>query len=122
MKISARFTLTEVEWETVVEAMRVELIALARAGRIVTYGELALLLPIYVHPGSYAFTRLLGAVCSDEERAGHGLLCALVVSKATGIPGAGFFRGMAARGYDMTDLEACWRAEVERVFDYWRVQ
>lgn len=122
MRPAARFTLTEVEWGTMVEAMRVELIALAKAGRVVTYGELALLLPIYVHPGSYAFTRLLGEVCIAEERAGHGLLCALVVSRATGIPGAGFFRGMAERGYDMTDLEACWRAEVERVFDHWRVK
>ena len=122
MRPAARFTLTDVEWGTMVEAMRVELIELAKQGRIVTYGELALMLPIYVHPGSYAFTRLLGDVCSSEEDAGHGLLCALVVSKATGIPGAGFFRGMAERGYDMPEMEAAWRAEVERVFAYWRVQ
>lgn len=122
MRPPARFKLTEIEWETVVQAMRVELIELAKAGRVVTYGELALMLPIYVHPGSYAFTRLLGAVCSAEDLAGKGLLCALVVSKATGMPGGGFFRGMAEQGYDMTDLEACWRAEVERVFAYWRVQ
>ncbi len=115
----ARYTLTEVEWEMVREAMRVELIEIAKAGRIVTYSELALLLPVYVHPGSYAFTRLLGQVCSAEEEAGHGPLCALVVSKATGIPGAGFFRGMAERGYDASDPDAYWRAEVERVFAYW---
>ena len=122
MKPTARFTLTEIEWEVVVEAMRVELIELAKQGRVVTYGELALMLPVYVHPGSYAFTRLLAQICSEELRAGHGMLCALVVSKATGIPGAGFFRGMAEYGRDMSDLEACWRAEVERVFAQWRVQ
>jgi hypothetical protein len=116
----ARYTLTETEWELVREAMRVELIALARQERIVTYSELALLLPVYVHPGSYAFTRLLSQVCSAEADAGHGPLCALVVSKATGMPGAGFFRGMAERGCDASDPETYWRAELERVFAYWR--
>ncbi len=120
MPTPARFTLTEVEWDVMVEAMRVELIALARQGRIVTYSELALLLPVYIHPGSYAFTRLLTQVCADEELARHGSLCALVVSKATGIPGAGFFRGMAERGDDASNPEAYWRAELERVFAYWK--
>lgn len=115
----ARYTLTEVEWELVRDAMRVELIELAKRRQIVTYSELALLLPVYVHPGSYAFTRLLGQVCDAEEQAGHGMLCALVVSKATGIPGAGFFRGAAERGLDASDPERCWREELDRVFDYW---
>ena len=72
------------------EAMRVELIELAKQKRIVTYSELALLLPVYIHPGSYAFTRLLGQVCSDEFEAKHALLCALVVSKAQRYPRRGF--------------------------------
>lgn len=120
MRTPARFTLTEAEWDVVRESMRVELIALARQERIVTYSELALLLPIYVHPGSYAFTRLLGQVCAAEAALGHGPLCALVVSKATGIPGAGFFRGLAELGADASNPEAYWRAELERVFAYWR--
>lgn len=120
MRPRARFTLTEVEWDVMVEAMRVELVALAKQGRIITYGELALLLPVYVHPGSYAFTRLLSQVCADEEQARRGSLCALVVSKSTGIPGAGFFRGMAEQGDDASNPEAYWRAELERVFAYWR--
>jgi hypothetical protein len=118
----ARFTLTEVEWQTVVQAMRVELIDLAKRERVVTYGELALMLPVYVHPGSYAFTRLLSEVCLAAERDGEGMLCALVVSKSTGIPGAGFFRGMAERRRDTSDLERCWRDELERLFAHWRVQ
>ncbi len=120
MKTPARFTLTEVEWETLVTAMHVELIELAKQGRIVTYGELALLLPIYVHPGSYAFTRLLGQVCSAADEAGEGPLCALVVSKSTGVPGAGFFRGAAEQGIDVSDYERYWREQVERVFARWR--
>ncbi len=122
MKPVPRFTLTEVEWDVMVEAMRAELIEFAKQKRIVTYSELALLLPVYIHPGSYAFTRLLSRVCSEEEDAGHGLLCALVVSKATGIPGAGFFRGAAERGYDGSNLDEYWHAQLEQVFAYWGVE
>ena len=114
----ARFTLSETEWDVMREAMRTELIELAKQQRIVTYSELALL-PVYIHPGSYAFSRLLGQVCSDEFEAKQALLCALVVAKSTGMPGAGFFRGLAERGIDTSDLETCWRSEVERVFAYW---
>jgi hypothetical protein len=114
-----RYSLTAEEWDLMVDAMRTELIALARQKRIVTYSDLALALPVYIHPGSYNFTRLLGKVCSEEEDAGHGLLCALVVSKATGIPGAGFFRGAAERGYDASNIEQYWHDEVARVFEYW---
>jgi hypothetical protein len=116
---TARYTLYEGEWDVMVAAMRDELIEAARQKRIVTYSDLALLLPVHIHPGSYTFTRLLGAVCGEEERQGHGLLCALVVSKATGLPGAGFFRAVAERGYDASDIEGYWRAEVERVFAFW---
>lgn len=119
MKPVARFTLTEVEWETLRQAMRVELIELAKQRRTITYGELALLLPVYVHPGSYAFSRLLGQVCAEAEAAGEGLLCALVVSKATGMPGAGYFRGIAERGCTADDVTDCWRDDLERVFERW---
>ena len=114
-----RYSLTKEEWDLMVDAMRAELIALAKQKRIVTYSDLALSLPVYIHPGSYNFTRLLSKVCSEEEDAGHGLLCALVVSKATGIPGAGFFRGAAERDYDASNIDQYWRDEVERVFAYW---
>jgi len=117
-----RFTLSEAEWEVMREAMRVELIECAKQKRIVTYSELALMLPVYIHPGSYAFTRLLSQVGVSEEDAGHGLLCALVVSKATGIPGAGFFRGAAERGYDASNPDEYWRAQLEQVFAYWGVE
>ncbi len=119
IKPTPRFTLTEAEWDVMRSAMRVELIEVAKQGRIVTYGDLALLLPIYIHPGSYAFTRLLSQVCAVAENEGEGSLCALVVSKSTGIPGAGFFRGMAEQGVDVSDFQNYWQAEVERVFARW---
>ena len=116
---AARYTLYEGEWDVMVAAMHVELVELAKQKRIVTYSDLSLLMPVHIHPGSYTFTRLLTQVCDEEERMGHGLLCALVVSKATGMPGAGFFRGAAQRGYDPSEPQAYWHAEVERVFAYW---
>ncbi len=119
IKPTPRFTLTEAEWEVMREAMRVELIEVAKQRRIITYGDLALLLPIYIHPGSYAFTRLLSQVCAAADAADEGSLCTLVVSKATGVPGAGFFRGMAEQGIDVSDFQNYWHAEVERVWARW---
>jgi hypothetical protein len=119
MKFPARFTLTEAEWEVMREAMHTELVELAKQQRIITYGDLALLLPVLIHPGSYAFTRLLTQVCIAAEAAGEGMLCALVVSKSTGLPGAGFFRGMAERGDDVSAAEAYWHDELERLFAIW---
>ncbi|MBK8020691.1 MAG: hypothetical protein IPK19_04480 [Chloroflexi bacterium] len=120
MNPPARFKLTESEWTAVRAEMYAELIALAKARQIITYSDLALRLPsVYVHPGSYAFTRLLGEICDLEEEAGRGMICALVVSKATGMPGAGYFRGAAHRGRDVSDLDRCWQEECERVFDAW---
>lgn len=119
LKPQPRFTLTDVEWELLRDAIHAELIELARARRIITYGELALLLPVYVHPGSFAFTRLLTEVCAAAAEAGEGGLCALVVSKSTGVPGAGFFRSAAEQGIDVSDFEAYWRDELDRLFARW---
>lgn len=117
--LPARYTLTDVEWDLMVAAMHSELIEIAKQKRIVTYSELAALLPIYMHPGSYLFTRLLRKVCGDALRDGEGLLCALVVSKATGVPGGGYFTAIAERGCEADDPLDCWRADVEQVFARW---
>lgn len=47
------------------------------------------------------------------------MLCALVVRKDSGVPGGGYYTGMAASGHDQSDIEASWRAERDQVFEYW---
>src|SRR5262249_18209735 len=99
MKAISPSKLDKTGWRTTREAMRAELIALAKKRQTITYSELGLL--IGVHHRSPAFMSILGEVCEDEENAGRGMICALVVGKATGIPGGGFFAGSAARGRDL---------------------
>jgi hypothetical protein len=100
--------------------MRALLIDLARRRELITYSEMcARLETVTLHPHSFVFARLLREVCGEEEAKGHGMLCALVVSKTTGMPGGGYFRGMAELGFDASDLEARWREDVDAVFAYW---
>lgn len=115
------YRLTNEERAAAKAEMRALLIECARNRAIITYGDLsAMMHTVRIHPGSFIFTHLLTAVCQEEAANGNGMLCALVVSKATGMPGGGYFRGMATLGRDTSDLEASWRAEVEAVFTHWQ--
>ena len=120
MARTAVHRLTPEERTAAKEEMRSILIEHARARQTVTYSGLALMIETaHIHHRSPLFMHILSEVCAEEERLGHGMLCALVVSKTTGIPGGGYFSGMAALGRDLSELEASWRAELEQVFDYW---
>jgi len=114
------FTLTPEEWAAYKDAMRAILIDAARSREILTYSELANRNPVaYLHPHSFTFTNMLRSVCGEEYAKGHGQLCALVVSKTTGMPSGGYFRGMAGEHDSNEDLETRWRADVDHVFKLW---
>jgi hypothetical protein len=101
--------------------MRALVIACARAEALITYGELAARMTVIApHPGAYVFQALLREMCREEEQAGRGMLCALVVSKASGMPGAGFFKALIHAGEDCSDQQQCWQKYVQQVYDYWR--
>jgi hypothetical protein len=119
MNRSEKVRLTDGERATVKAVMRAELIACARAHQLITYGELAARLPVHIHPHSFVFSRLLREICGEVFREGGGQLCALVVSKQTGIPSGGYFAGLAEAGRDHHDLEAIWRADLEALFAYY---
>ncbi len=72
---------------------------------------------IRLEPRSFALMRMLNEVCSEEDEARGVMLASLVVRCDTGIPGDGYFRHAAALGRDVTDREAFWRQEAERVWD-----
>lgn len=123
MPRNAVYRLTPEERAAAKEEMRSCLIDLARRREIVTYTDLcAMIQSVHLHPHSFIFMHILTDVCREEAERGHGMLCALVVSKTTGIPGAGYFRGMAAMGRDVSEFEASWREELEQVFDFWSAQ
>ncbi|MCS6836885.1 MAG: hypothetical protein NZ750_12825 [Anaerolineae bacterium] len=112
-----RYGLDPQTWQDAKAEVRAILIETARQRQLITYGQITERLQcLHAHPGSYVFTALLREVCADVEREGGGMVCALVVTKADGRPGAGYWRGMPC---PQGDLEACWRAECEVVWDIW---
>lgn len=117
MESNGKYGLLPAVWCEVQAELRALLIDTARRRAFITYGELAEQVTCArVHAGSYVFTGMLRDVCRDLEQETGVMLCALVVSKKTGKPGAGYFRGrMCAED----DLDDCWRADCEAVFAYY---
>jgi hypothetical protein len=115
------FTLTPDEWTVYKEAMRAIMIRCAREKRTITYSDLAGENPVaFLHPHSFMFASIMRKICAEEYDRGHGQLCALVVSKLTGMPSAGYFRSLSSNDTDPTlDAEARWRQEMADVFAYW---
>lgn len=114
------YGLSDEQWRTAQDEIRHILVGVAKLQTTITYGELATqLTTISPHPGSYAFHALLRIVCKSEREAQRGNLCAVVVSKAHGMPGQGFFKMLMKQGYDCTDTKACWEKELARLYDIW---
>lgn len=114
------YTLTPDELSAYKDVMRDLMIEAARAKRTITYSELAADNPVaYLHPHSFMFANIMRKICAEEYEQGHGQLCALVVSKITGMPSGGYFKGMATEHDTQVDLEARWRQDLDAVFAYW---
>lgn len=117
----AKYGLEPQTWQAAKAEMRWLVILTAKMQAVLTYGELAAQMTVISpHPGSYVFQALLREMCREEEAAGRGMLCALVVSKATGLPGAGFFKALIYDGHDCSDQARCWQEQVQQVYAYWR--
>jgi len=115
------------EQKTLVDVDRLEalLIEAARGGRTLTYAEVLAHFGRRVAPRLvYALCRDLGEVCARNRARGEPELAVLVVRKADGLPGEGFFRsawrdgeydgpptGPAARGFI--------REQQDKVFAHW---
>lgn len=116
-----RYGLSTEDWLTAKAEIRGLCISVARSGQTISYTELAAQITrISVHPGAYVFHALLREMCRNEEAAGRGLLCAVVVSRKTKRPGAGFYRLMQQQGRDCQDPEACWQQEVMQLYRTWQ--
>lgn len=115
-----KYGLSPDEWEAAKADIRDIMIQVAKLQTTITYGDLAAQLrTISPHPGAYVFHALLRDVCKDERLAGRGNLCAVVVSKAKGMPGQGFFKMLIQHGHDCTDPLACWESEIARLYEIW---
>jgi hypothetical protein len=113
-------------WEAAKAELLEVLIWHARVKDLPTYADLAASLKVIkFEPGSHALADLLTELSAAEDEAGHGLIAAIVVSKKTGRPGAGFLKQAQERGrqFDLRDPNQCekmWRTEVTRVRESWK--
>lgn len=115
--MTLKYGLAVDKWHEAVAEIRAILQQAARAGRYLTYSDVTqAMLSVRAHPGAYVFTAMLREACHLEQQETGVQLCALVVAKATGKPGAGYFRLMPCSG----DWDDCWRAEAEAAFAYYR--
>jgi hypothetical protein len=55
-------------------------------------------------------------ICSREDAARGVMLASLVCTKATGMPGEGYFNVAECLGRDTAGRRALWEREVDRVF------
>lgn len=92
------------------DPLRDLLVAVAARGDTITYDELRTELGL-----TGDVVPALRALSEVEDDAGRGLLTAVVVRADTGRPGAGWFRLAAERGRDVSDPDAAWRAERDRL-------
>ena len=109
-------------WSEIIAETRAILIQQARLRQTITYSELcAMLQTARIHYHSPLMVRLLDDLGREEFEARRPVLPALVVTKGTGIPGAGYFRmdGVIPDEQTASDPEAIWAADLQAVFDYW---
>ncbi len=92
----------------------------ARSRGTVTYGEFCRgIAAVSLTPRSPALIDLLGDICAEEDAARGTMLASLVVRASDGIPGRGYFVHAERLGQDVSDREAFWRSEVEKVYSAW---
>lgn len=121
MRLRRPATFSDREWaEARTDMMRV-LVEVAAAGQTITYSELAArVFDPLTSPRSPALHELLREVCTIEDGRTGLMLGSVVVRRDTGLPGAGYYRFAAdVLGRDVSDGEAFWRAEVERVWKHY---
>ena len=104
-------------WEAAKQQANAFIQQRARERGTLTYAELCReVTAITLKPRSWAIMGFLNEICTEAD-AKHGIMLATLVVRAdTGLPGDGYFRHAERLGRDVTDREAYWRSEAERVW------
>ena len=108
-------------WDAAKNEAKSILIEVARRKGRIAYSELvAQISAIDIEAHDPRMFHLLGEISTEEEKAGRGMLTAIVVHKSGDMqPGPGFFKLAKSLGKDTSDTLACWVGEFNRVHDYW---
>jgi hypothetical protein len=112
-----RWGLPLADWDTAKAQAEAAVIERARGRSTITYSELCGAISVArFKPYSWRLMALLDEVCTEEDAARGIVLATLVVRADTGRPGNGYFRALERLGSDVSEPEALWRAEAERVW------
>ncbi len=109
------------DWDAAKDEAKAILIDVARRKGRIAYSELASQIQaIDIVAHDPRMFHLLGEISVEEEKAGRGMLTAIVVHKSGDMqPGPGFFELAKSLGKDTSDVLVCWVNEFNRVHDYW---
>lgn len=110
-------------WDRTTEEVKRVLARRAQDRSLITYSELAgkIRTERFI-PNSNRLSSILTAISLAEEKAGRGLLSAVVIQKVKrgiGIPGVGFFKLPRVSRCDQSSWRRCWERERDRVYRYW---
>lgn len=115
--------LNDADYSQIQAEIREILIGLAKIGKTISYSELARQITCAsIHHRAPIFERILQSLCADEVDEKRPILGVLVVNKAIGRCGDGFYKWAGGYGFDTHDPEAFWDSEFERVIQYWQNQ
>jgi hypothetical protein len=117
----AKFGFLDHQWRSAIgEAKRV-LADRARSKSTISYSELvSKIYSVHLEPHDTRLNHLLGEVSTEEHEAGRGMLTVLVVYKdGDQTPGPGFFELAEELGHDVSDREAFWMSELNKVYAAW---
>lgn len=109
-------------WDDAKEEARKIMIDVAKRSHTIAYSDLvAKINSVKLQAHDQRLFHMLGEISSEEDEAGRGLLTVVVVHKSGDMkPGPGFFELAEALGRDVSDPDACWIEELNRVFKIWR--
>jgi hypothetical protein len=117
MQPSTRYGMSHAEWEAMRERVRTFLVGCAREQRCTTYSEVSqVAAPQHLPHYGYGMVALLEEICTREDAARGVMLASLVCTKATGMPGDGYFLVAEGLGRDTAERREFWEREVDRVF------
>jgi methyl coenzyme M reductase subunit C len=118
MSENTRYGFAVEAWEAAKAQANALLEERARERGTITYAEICRAVSaVDLKPRSWAIMGFLNEICTEADAAYGIMLASLVVRADTGMPGDGYFRNAARLGRDVSDPEAYWRSEVERIYD-----
>ena len=117
--VSKDYGYGQARWNKTKDTVRDALWEVASRESQITYGDTARLIRSIIDfdPHDTVFHHMLGQISIEENRAGRGMLSALVVHKeGDQIPGPGFFDLAKDLNRDTTDPVTFWIEEVKRLY------